>query len=362
MSVFALTMNPASEGDALLLSWGEKSGLSHALIDLGRSGDYKALRSRLADIDRFALFAISHIDADHIEGAMPLMKEPTAPFRPADVWFNAWHHLKNAQNRLAGNETLERLSAKQGEKLSAGILRFDWPWNQAFGRDGIVSVDSPAARTPFLIDGLGVTLLSPGDRELAALEPVWLTELARAHLRPLDPDESPAAPPSGLERLGTLDVEALARKPFVADTSEPNGTSIAFLAEFRGRSVLLGADAHPGVIERSLRARGYSEQNRLKVDLFKLCHHGSKANTSPSLLRILDCTCFAISTDGTRHDHPDPETIARILVNDRTRKKIFYFNVNQDQAAIWDRPDLRARYDYECVIPPKHAPGVTIDV
>jgi beta-lactamase superfamily II metal-dependent hydrolase len=362
MSVFTLTMNPASEGDALLLTWGEKSDLRHALIDLGRTRDYKALRPRLADIGRFALFTISHIDADHIEGAMPLMKEATAPFSLADVWFNAWHHLKNAQNRLARDEKLERLGAKQGEKLSAGILRFGWPWNQAFGCDGIVSVDSPAARAPLLLDGLGITLLSPSDRELAALEPIWVKELAKAHLRPIDPDESPAAPPSELEHLSTVNVEALARKPFVADTSEPNGTSIAFLAEFAGRSVLLGADAHPCVMERSLRARGYSEQNRLRLDLFKLCHHGSKANTSSSLLQLLDCTRFAISTDGTRHNHPDPETIARILVNDQIRKKILYFNVNQDHATIWDQPGLRAQYNYECVIPPEGAPGVTIEV
>ena len=76
------------------------------------------------------------------------------------------------------------------------------------------------------------------------------------------------------------------------------------------------------MIERSLRARGYSEQNRLRLNMFKLCHHGSKANTWPSLLRLLDCTRFAISTDGARHERADPETIARILVNDRIRKKI----------------------------------------
>ena len=116
--------------------------------------------------------------------------------------------------------------------------------NQAFGRDGI-SVDSPSVRVPIPLEGLDVTLLSPGDRELAALEPLWMKELAKAHLRPLDPDDLPAARPTELERLSTLNVEALARKPFVTDTSEPNGTSIAFLAEFAKRRVLLGADARP---------------------------------------------------------------------------------------------------------------------
>jgi beta-lactamase superfamily II metal-dependent hydrolase len=362
MGIFRLTMNPASEGDALLLTWGEENDLHHALVDLGRTRDDKALRPKLREIGRLELFAISHIDADHIEGAMPMLKETTAPFVPADVWFNAWHHLRNAQERIAQSDDLETLGAKQGEKLSNGILRFHWPWNHAFGPDGIVSCDSLAARATIPLAGLAITLLSPGDRELAALEPVWMQELAKANLRPLDPDEAPAAPPSGLEVLSTLNVEMLARKPFVEDTSEPNGASIAFLAEFGTRRVLMGADAHPGVIERSLRSLGFSEQNRLRIDLFKLCHHGSKANTSPSLLKLLDCTRFAISTDGSKHQHLDPETIARILVNDPLRKKSFFFNTYQDRATIWKRPDLQAKYNYDCIIPSVAAPGLTIDV
>jgi hypothetical protein len=86
--------------------------------------------------------------------------------------------------------------------------------------------------------------------------------------------------------------------------------------------VLLGADAHPGAIETSLRSLGASEASRYKLDCFKVSHHGSKANTSPELLKIIDCTCFAFSTDGSRHGHPDPEAIARILTAD-SRKKDF---------------------------------------
>jgi beta-lactamase superfamily II metal-dependent hydrolase len=363
MSVFRLVMHPASEGDALTLSWGEEGRLFHALIDLGRPVDYRALRPELQQTGRFEFFTISHIDADHIGGAMPLMKERAAPFKPADVWFNAWHHLKNAAARRERAQELETLSAKQGEKLSNGILEFRWPWNSAFGPSGIVSVDTPEAQPHIELAGnLKVTLLSPGDKELAALEPVWMAELARASLKPLDPDEVPEEPADGLESLSSLNVEALARKPFVEDTAKPNGSSIAFLAEFDGRRALLGADAHPGVIERSLRKLGYSEANKLKLDLFKLCHHGSKANTSPSLLGIIDCLDFAISTDGTKHNHPDRETVARILVNDPSRHKTIYFNINQEHATVWNRKDLQDKYKFLCRIPPEGGPGLPIDI
>ena len=228
MSVFRLRMHAASEGDALTLTWGDDRGrsLRHALIDLGRKEDYKALRSCLANIERFELFAISHIDADHIGGAMPLLNEPTAPFTPKDVWFNAWHHLRNAANRRTNMAAIESLSVEHGEKLSAGILRFGWPWNRAFGKHGIVSIDSPEARYPIELAGnLRVTLLSPGDEELAALEPVWMNELARANLRPQDPDnEPPRTATAELESLSPLSVERLANAPFIEDRSETNGS------------------------------------------------------------------------------------------------------------------------------------------
>ena len=125
---------------------------------------------------------------------------------------------------------------------------------------------------------------------------------------------------------------------------------------------MLSADAHPGVIERSLRKRGYNERNRLRLDLLKLCHHGSKANTSPALLQITDCVRFAISTDGTKHGHPNPETMARIFINDPERQKTLYFNVKQESALIWDRADLKKKYKYDCVFPPGGQSGLTIDI
>jgi hypothetical protein len=213
---FRLTMHPGPGERRANARLGRRSNLRHALIDLGRTTDFKGLLPKLKDIGRFELFTISRIDADHIEGAMTLLKDA-----PTDVWFNAWHHLKNAEMRLKKVDGSETLSAKQGEKLSAGILRFGW--NRAFGADGIVSADSPSGQqTIELAGGLTITLLPPGDQELASLEPVWMKELAKANLRPLDPDEAPYEAPVGL-------------KAFIEEKVEPNGASIAFLAEFGGR-------------------------------------------------------------------------------------------------------------------------------
>jgi beta-lactamase superfamily II metal-dependent hydrolase len=352
-----LTMHPGSDGDALTLTWGDQgSPARHALIDLGRTADYKALRSWLAQTKEIALFVVTHIDADHIEGAMPLAAEHQPLMTPADVWFNAHDHLKLARDRLRQHEVL---SVLQGEKLSRAIKNFGWPWNAAFG-GGPVSTDSPEAAAPIDVQGLKVTLLSPSDHELSALEKDWDRALADASLRLGDADEAPPAP-QGLERLSAPDVAALAAAPMKPDRATPNGSSIAFLAEFDGRVVLMGADAHPGVMERKLAAMGYGPANRLRLDLFKVSHHGSRGNLSPGLLQLLDCTRFAFSTDGTRHHFPDPETVARILAADPGRDKVLYFNFRQKQALTWDVPALQARWRYSVVMPAEGHEGLAID-
>jgi len=84
--------------------------------------------------------------------------------------------------------------------------------------------------------------------------------------------------------------------------------------------------------------------------------------TSPELLKILDCTCFAFSTDGSRHGHPDPETIARIINSDPRRKKTLIFNFRSDSTVPWEDKELMARWNYECIFPDDGEEGVEFDL
>ena len=56
--------------------------------------------------------------------------------------------------------------------------------------------------------------------------------------------------------------------------------------------ILLLADSHPSVIVASLRALYYSETQKLTVDYMKVSHHGSRYNTSPELLSLINCRQF----------------------------------------------------------------------
>lgn len=360
MPTFKLAMHPASEGDALILTWGGDT-LHHALVDLGRTGDYRALKRLLEDISSFDLFTISHIDADHIEGVVPLFKEGTLPIKASNVWFNAHAQLVDAKVRIAP-QNREALGAAQAEKVTAGIVKSKWPWNVQF-KSGIVSLDSPEARAPLAFAGsLKLTLLSPSDLKLSQLLPVWDDELKKAGLRTVDPDEVAAELAEGREQLGGLNVDTLAALPFAIDSTKPNGSSITFIAEFGGKRVLMGADSHPDIVEASLRKLGASETDRYKLDCLKVSHHGSRANTSPSLLKIIDCTRFAFSTDGSRHGHPHAETIARILTTDPKRKKTLIFNFRQNSTNQWDDADLKKRWNYECLFPEAGKTGIEFDI
>jgi beta-lactamase superfamily II metal-dependent hydrolase len=361
MSEFTLAMHPASEGDALILSWGSSGALKHGLIDLGRTGDYRALKPLLKATGTFEFFTVTHIDADHIEGAVPLFKEASLPFAAKNVWFNAHAQLEAANERLPAGYRVP-MGAAQAEKVTSGILKSQWSWNKHFA-SGVVSIDSPEARQPFVFDGgLKLTLLSPSDRKLAKLLPVWNRELKKAGLRTADPDEVEAALAAGRVAMGHIDVQRLAAENFKADSAEPNGSSITFVAEFKGRRILLGADSHPGIVTESLRRLGASELSRYKLDCLKVSHHGSKANTSPELLEIIDCTCFAFSTDGSKHGHPDRQMIARILKNDPDRKKRLIFNFRQDSTTPWNDKALKTKWNYECIFPDEGQVGITFRI
>ena len=75
---FKLTAFPASDGDCLLLSYGV-SPAKHVLIDGGRTSTYSFLRPALRRIveanKRIELLVLTHIDADHIEGFLPLVTD-----------------------------------------------------------------------------------------------------------------------------------------------------------------------------------------------------------------------------------------------------------------------------------------------
>ena len=127
-------------------------------------------------------------------------------------------------------------------------------------------------------------------------------------------------------------------------------SSIALIAEWGDKRVMLGADAHPDLLSQSIRSLVGARGGRYALDLYKVSHHGSGGNTTRELIGLLDCRRFAISTNGS-HGHPDPETIAKLIKYSPRGEKVIYFNYKQERTTPWHNPQLEQGKFYRCEFP-----------
>jgi hypothetical protein len=353
--MLTLEMLPAQHGDCLWIEYGDPQQPHRILVDCGLKATYRALAERLRDRPEvtFELLVLSHIDADHIQGGIPLLQE-FGPERFGEVWFNGWKHLPLPPDALG---------ALHGEIFSALLVKRSFAWNRSWNGGAVMLPDAGPLPRVTLPGGMTLTLLSPTRERLADLRTAWNEEVERLDLEPGDTEaflgELEKRPRLQPDALGParIDVEALAEVPFQPDTSAPNGSSIALLAEHDGKAILLGADAFSPVLEASLR-RLLRERGRecLRLDACKVPHHGARSNNSPDFFRLLACESFLVSTDGSHgYRHPHPETVARILT---TRKGArLCFNYRSSENEVWDDRDLQRDFEYEALYPTQGTAG-----
>jgi CHAT domain/Metallo-beta-lactamase superfamily len=350
--IFDLEMLPADYGDCLWIEYGDPADPSRVLIDCGPTSTFPRLKAKVEALPekdrRFELFVLTHIDADHIGGTIPFFKDESLSVELGDVWFNGWRHLPQ-----------DKLGAKQGEIFSTLVRDRKLPWNQAAG-GGPLMVGQDDLPVYTLPGGLRLTLLSPTRDRLAKLRVRWEKELRAHGLTP----GSKVDYRKFLGGTGTLstDVDALAASRFKEDVTPPNGSSIALLAEFEGRSALFAADAHVPVMVTSIRKLAHQRGgDKLRCDLLKVSHHASQGNTSSELIDLLDCPRYLVSTSGARFHHPDRETIARLIKHGGERPEIC-FNYRSKDNRVWAREDLQERYGYGASYPEDELAGFRVSL
>jgi hypothetical protein len=298
------------------------------------------------DDKKFELIVLTHVDADHIEGLVRLFAEAPLPFSVNQVWFNGWRQMQKSHGLLG---------AVQGEFLSALLARrVPHAWN-ANAQPWVVPDDGDLPHYE-LPGGMELTLLSPNSATLRKMGKAWKKAVETKGITPGNLDAAwktlaerrKFLPTKGL--LGATHVlDALLEKQFLKDQAVPNGSSIAFLAEFGGKSALLLGDAHANVVTDSIRRlckkRGI---NRLYVDAVKVAHHGSKGNTNEELLTVIESPSYLISSNGEQFSHPDAECIARILRFGHPRN--LYFNYHSKLTDPWLSVESQKSYCYEAKV------------
>lgn len=319
--MFKLESLPAYEGDCLILSWGEGS-IHRILIDGGRSQTASKVLNyaKTHNLNRgaFELFIVTHIDRDHIEGAVKLLENKDFCELIKEIWFNDRSNL----NYTPEKSEFEMFGALDGERLTNLIRDHQVPKNLSFQKKPI-AVLGDTLPTIKLIGGLTLTVLSPDIQQLEALAKPWDDTIDKA--------------PDGWEHLGgstPIDLSFLAKSRFKSDTTRPNGSSIAIAAEYQGEHVLLTGDAHVKRLIESLRLYQLKHPQLTGFSVVKASHHGSQGNTSNELVETLKCRNWVFSTNGNYFKHPDQEAIARIITRSPKNTNL-YFNYETEFTTPW---------------------------
>jgi beta-lactamase superfamily II metal-dependent hydrolase len=341
--MLTIEMLGAEQGDALFISWGNPDKPKRMIIDSGVKKRPNVLSKRInelpADQREFELLVITHVDADHIVGVVPMLQHDQLGATFKDVWFNGFKHLSKDQ--------VEPMGPVDGEELTFLLSQRDW--NKAFKGRAVAVPSTGKLPSRKLAGGLRVTVVGPTATELLDLVPVWEAEVKKAGIvagkgrKPTPPEDT------GLEPLGpgdVPDVKALAEAPFKADDAEANGSSIVVLIEDKdGASALLCGDAFPATVrsgvERLLAERGGS---KLKLSVFKPPHHGSRFNLDLPLMRKIDAKDFLFSSNGRQTKHPHSESVARVLHT--TKKPTLWFNYETAFNDMWKPPATQKKLGY----------------
>lgn len=352
-----LEMLPAECGDCLWLEYGDPGEPHIMLIDGGVKNTakrleariQKAIRERRASSLHIDLLVVTHIDNDHIDGILKLLEEGRLPLTFGDIWFNGNRQLatlppptdrEKRPDTLGGIEEEilrpDLLGLREGDRLSRVLAdpKNKLPWNKAFGGNAattFIEGSPPPART--LPGELKLTLLGPPLNRLRILSNKWtdvLGDFARVNQFGPTPERE--------DTLGRRDTWPPAlRNEKGLDDSPANGASIALLAEYENKGVLLTGDAFAPDLEAAL-GRIQTERGKagvpLIIEAMKVPHHGSFKNLTSKILEKVRCLRYLISTDGSVHRHPDHEALLRIIKYSTTRP-VLSFNYSGETTRNW---------------------------
>jgi beta-lactamase superfamily II metal-dependent hydrolase len=342
-----IKMYQAEQGDAFLLSFDNEN--TNMIIDMGLQKTYSDyIKLDLIDLNQrghsIDLLVVTHVDNDHIEGVVKFIEENgenSEVIKVKEVWHNSYRHLQfSKKDRVLEQEevsTLKQICSQnmalaeqsglrdigiiEGVTLAGLLYGFNYCWNEkldgraVFKQSKVIDISSDVS----------IRIISPETKKLDALATRWKSKLeSEKYDFTLNNDElfddafeqymrmpefhSEIQDIARNERQYSFD-ELVSLKG--RDKSATNGSSIAFIIEYKGYKLLFLGDAHEDNVYDelcSLNGLGYE----LDFEVVKVSHHGSNNNISKRLLELISSKRFLISTNG-RHSHPDLGAIAKIV-------------------------------------------------
>ncbi len=263
-------------------------------------GEFKNLINRIENID---LLILTHVDNDHLGGIKAWMEsEEFDSSKIKKIWFNSGQLINEYFTTNLENENYQELEVKEFDSVKTSIadgVYFEdkiaeyGMWDRKIIKAGDTYDDKEL--------GANFLILSPTEKNLKNLLIKWEKE---------QPNSIKTSDISTNEEYQKTLTELLKKDKNSSDPSKHNGSSIAFILEADNKKILFLGDCLHRTIVKSLKKL---EIKSLELDLVKISHHGSKNNTSNKLLKLIKCNKYVISTDGSRHNHPNKVTFARII-------------------------------------------------
>ena len=300
----------AEHGDAFIITVGQGDDLHYIVVDGGPSSKFciEEVVDELKAIPFVDLMILTHFDDDHIAGLLAYLeayKDSTLPVR--EIWANCSKEIRV--------HTSSDISYSQANTLDEYLNTF-------CAKQKLIRKDNINNNLPKIDLGFcKIQVLSPTPAALQTNLNQYICTTATIASRRVENDRD-----IPLEELATREHKESADGDDII-----NRSSIAFLLEAEGKTVLIMGDADPWIVYQKQVDLGYSENAPLKADLMKVSHHGSRNNTCMQLLNILDCNKFLFSTNGGFGNsyHPDRETLAKLLISAKRKEgsQVFlYFN------------------------------------
>jgi len=368
-------MFPARNGDCILV----ETPFRNILIDGGYADTYHNslkpyLLSRLNSYV-LDLVIVTHIDQDHIGGIIALLSDNGYAGVPKilpikQVWHNGYSQLPRSKSNdilsrkeaeilkgysLSYNNDImnEPISGVQGMSLSYLLMQNGYSWNAAVNGMAICTDNILYLAMDY---DTKITLLSPNHKQLSALIEYWWRELKSKkwgfNLTDdplfnsamegflLSDIDSYVAIDEEINSSGSLSLHKLAALSVSPDSSCTNASSIAFTLQAQGKNLLFLADATEEQIIKSL-----DFMSAKFFDLIKVPHHGSLGNAN-KLFDYIDGQVFLISTDGSKHNHPDRATLAKIVTRPCLKQRTLVFNYPNDAYHYFNNIVLMNEYNY----------------
>ena len=353
---------PAKAGDCFLL----RIGFKCILIDAGYKSTFcDFLKPLLLNLSRegcvISLMVVTHMDQDHIEGAIEFLKENGDYNNPAiikveEIWYNGFFNtlipmLKDKYSENISQECINEyreaignlkklghgedgpISAKLGASFEQTCYENHYALNRSC-QDGKAVVGSQLFIGEILINVLfpdEVILQKIGkflDREMIGMfgnnyrftKNKFFAEFFELFLEINGADSHGETKLEGIAASSDARIEEWINTTSMAQMNLVNRASIVIEVMYKGRKLLFTGDSE---------GSDWIEQASSYYDLIKFSHHGtSKPNMA--LLDNIKADKVLISSNGL-HNRPEKDFLARCLKN---HYKEMYFNYRIPEADI----------------------------